>query len=88
MGGKLDYGPDAGKMMNLTKRAEPLPHTMKEQEMCIRDRSIPLVSSMLNDSFRCLRIRLRETLKRVQSDKQAARHEISPNVFDVHHGLL
>src|ERR1039457_3742346 len=40
----------------------------------------------LRYGFRWVCILLREPLKGLQDDNQAAHHRISPNLFDVHHG--
>src|SRR5712671_3281352 len=49
---------------------------------------IMLRARLLNTSFRCARILRCESLKRLQNGNQAAHHEISPNVFNVHPYLL
>ena len=49
---------------------------------------IPFRRSLLSACGRRTGSLLRDPLKGLQNDNQAARHEISPNVFDVHHCLL
>lgn len=46
---------------------------------------IPFRNGLLNAGFRRARILLGQSLKRLQADNEAAQHEKSMNVFDVHH---
>ena len=50
--------------------------------------SIPFRRSVLNASFRRVRILLCHSMEGLEDDSQAEYHEISPNVFDHYHSLL
>src|SRR5260370_21210785 len=49
---------------------------------------IPFRRSVLNPSFRRVRILLCNSMEGLEDDSQAEYHEISPNGFDHHHSLL